>query len=150
MRRTRLHAGSGRGLAVAAFFLALGTSLFLLVYPSEVESSTSTAVNQSGVHTSNTTVERTLLDAEGASVLIVLSIAPTIAGLAAVMARARPRSGRAWTLAGAILLWIFSALGAMTIGLFYLPSAGVLTLATSRFERNRRAALVPPVPPPLG
>lgn len=80
-------------------------------------------------------VERvSLLEHEGASVLIPLAVPVAIAalGLAADRSR-RPRTLR--TVAAGLLV-VFVLLGAMSIGLFYLPSAVAMVVAAVQTEQT--------------
>lgn len=103
------------------------------------------------MQTRSTYVSRTLLENEGASVLVPLAIPVLITALA--LARSRTRSARTVAMVGAFLLWIFTILGAMSIGYIYLPATGALTLAARRLRPYRLSRFLesfPPAPPTLG
>jgi hypothetical protein len=135
---------SGRGFAFAALLLALAGSLFLAFAPSVQEQSMQTVVSGGGVQTHSSSSSRTLLDVEGASVLIALAIPVAITAVA--FALSRTRAARVVATIGAVLLSAFSILGAMTIGLLYFPAAGALTLASLR-RRSSFSETFPPAPP---
>jgi len=147
--RSRPEPRRGRGLAVVASLWAIAAFSFFTLAPTEQERSfTSTVSNAGGVVSRSSHAERTLLDEEGPGVLIPLGIPIVITAVA--LASSRTRHARSVSGAAAFLMWVFTILGAMSIGYVYLPAAVALTLASRRFERTRRAALVPPAPPPPG
>jgi len=127
--------GSGRGLALVSLALAFGASLFLAVAPTEREQSVTQSVSDKGAQTEvSTDSSRTLVDVEGPSVFIPLSIPPAIVGVALIFVPTR--YGRRAVISAASLLWIFSVLGSVSIGVLYLPAAAALTLAARRMRRS--------------
>ena len=114
-------------LSVAAFVWSLGLVLAGLFAP--VYSTSSSDVN--GV----TLGSATLVQENGARVLILIAI-PALASAIVILALRARRSGARW---GAPLAWAAIALltaealvGIMTIGLFIVPAIILLALATTR------------------
>lgn len=126
------------GWSVAAFVatvLPLGLAAWLPV-ASEV------TTDSSGV-----TVEarRTLLAGEGSSILFVLAVPALVAAVPLITCR----TGRAQTarITAAVTLGVCVALGAMTVGVAYLPAAALALVAAVRGRQD--PAPTPPPPPPL-
>lgn len=138
-----------RGLiwAVVSMSLAVAASAFFALYPTTSTSvSSSVSVSPNGHQGPVSTVvhhsTRTLLSQEGPSVLIVLAVPVGLAVAAIAVSRTRRRQGIRVVLA--CLLGVGCLLGAMTVGLFYVPAAGALAvcaaLTTSRHEPVSRLA----------
>ena len=107
--------------------LATLASGALLVLPSY--SGASAVVTSGGVETT-ASFRATLLEVNGAGVLGILAF-PIVLSLAALLPW--PGSVRTPVVAiGAVLLCGFAVLGAMSIGLFFLPSAVAMCFALGR------------------
>jgi MFS family permease len=135
-----------RGLvpAIAGLLLAIAASAFFAWYPAGSSTSTSSSISSTGVQ-SSTVVRRsseTLLAHEGPSVLIVLAIPVVLAVGAIVVARWRRRHGARIVIA--CLLLVGCMLGAMSVGLFYVPAAALLMV--SAVMTTARGDLVSAVP----
>ena len=98
-------------LPAAALFLAAAASIYLLVFP--------TGEGYWGGRLHRTT----LLESQGPSASILVSIPVAIALLPLVFRRQGVRIG------AVIVLWGFAIIGGFSIGLFYVPSAAVAQLA---------------------
>lgn len=109
----------------AALWVGAITLLWLFV---PVRESTSTSVASSGVVTTST--HESLLDSEGSSVVIVLAVPVAIVALS-VAAQGTSWRRRARIVSGALLL-LGALLGAMSVGLPYLPAAVALLVAGLR------------------
>jgi hypothetical protein len=111
-----------RALAVVTFGLALTTSFVLALVPlGTSESCASTGTSPAVCSTTHTT----LLDTEGSSVLGILAVPAAVAAIGV----ARP--ARAVLRAVAVLLTIATVLGAMSIGVFYVPTVLAAWLAAA-------------------
>lgn len=107
--------------AVMALAWALGAAAVVLIAPL----GTSVSVDSSGRSARSS---YTLLESEGAGVVVVVAI-PVALAVASVVGAA---TGRVWlTRAAALLLTIGVLLAAASIGLFFVPSAIAVVLAAS-------------------
>jgi hypothetical protein len=128
-------------------WLALGwvaVAVALMAVVPMGESSVS-GIDSAGVAYERTSHE-TLLETNGAGVLVVLAVPVVLVGLAVLGGRRRPSVRRA---VGAVML-IGCLLGALSIGLFFLPAA-VLVLASASVGPGAPPSgrqLPPPPPPP--
>ncbi len=104
-------------LLLLAIFLALTVALLLAVAPLGHTESVTVGSGGSGVIEESTT---SLLATEGATVLIPLAIPVLLAGVALACRRGAVSLTIGW------LCLAFCVLGAMSVGLFFLPVAGLL------------------------
>jgi hypothetical protein len=117
-------------LVIAATTLALAASSGLLVLPVyETRTGAATAVGGPSFASG----ESTLRDHEGPWVLWLLA-APVAVCLATLVAQ-RSRLARAARIVSASLLAPFAILGGASIGLLYLPAAGVMVIAAAYAHR---------------
>jgi hypothetical protein len=72
---------------------------------------------------------------DGAWILVVVSVPVLVSLLAAVVRR------RAWTAVSAVLLWTLCVLGLASIGLYFVPAAVLLTVASAM--QDQRSAFAP-------
>lgn len=114
-RTTRLLAW-----AAVAWTVALGLALL------RVPTGTSVAVASNGSEVVTTTSHETLLEHEGASV-ILLVLVPVAVALAGALGRG-PTVRRRRIAAGSLLA-VACVLGATTLGIFYVPAAAALFTA---------------------
>lgn len=126
------------GWSVAAFvatLLPVGLAAWLPVV-SEV------TTDSSGV-----TVEtrRSLVAGEGSSILFVLAVPALLA--AAPLIVCRTRRAQTARIAAAIALGLCAVLGAMTVGVAYLPAIALALVAAARDRQDRSP--IPPPPPPF-
>jgi hypothetical protein len=107
-------------------FVALGwavlAGLAFAVLPSGTSSSTTTTSSGTVIET---TTDESLLEREGAGILIVLAIPALLALTAVVVKRRSVRLGVGFVFLAACLL------GAMSVGLFFLPGAVLVLYAAS-------------------
>ena len=73
----------------------------------------------------------------GAWVLVVVSV-PVLVAFVPVLVRRRPAR-----IVSAVLLWIGCVLGALSVGMFFVPAAILMTVAATR----RPSLVAPPMPP---
>jgi hypothetical protein len=73
---------------------------------------------------------------DGAWVLVVVSV-PVLVAFVPVLVRRRPAR-----VLSAVLLWIGSILGMLSVGMFFVPAAILMTIAA-----QRPPAVAPPMPP---
>ncbi|MFF5790801.1 hypothetical protein ACFY5D_02015 [Paeniglutamicibacter sp. NPDC012692] len=106
-------------LQAVAFTLAITASLVLLLIPGYTE------VTQSSDGPEQVTTS-TLLETVGPWIFVPLLIPVVLTGLPLVF---RGRSNIYASVAAAIALAIFTVLGALSIGWFYLPATGVAFIA---------------------
>lgn len=104
--------------------MVAGVALALLPF-----GASSMGTDTSGVYVESTT-RHSLLESEGATALIPLAI-PALLGLLALFVRLRPVR-----MASGALLLVFCILGAMSIGLYFLPGAVLLLIAASQQPRR--------------
>ena len=113
----------GTVAARASLLLAFAASTAFVFLP------TTTRVTATGPGSASppVTTHRTLLEHEGSGVFVVLAVPVAVAALGAVAGAAHgTRLARGLS---ASLLWVFTALGAASVGLFYAPAALVMTVA---------------------
>jgi hypothetical protein len=120
----------------AALWVGAVTVLWLFV---PVGESTSTSASSTGVVTTTST-HQSLLESEGSSVVIVLAIPVALVALS-VAAQGTSWRRRARIVSGALLLF-GSLLGAMSVGLPYLPAAVALLVAGLRTQPPLRVSAV--------
>ncbi len=128
-----------RGLvpAIAGLVLAIAASALFTSYPMGSSTSTSSSISSTGVQSSTVIhhSSETLLAHEGPSVLIVLAIPVVLALGAIVVARWRHRQGARIVIA--FLLLVGCLLGAMSVGLFYVPAAALLVVSAAMTTPRR-------------
>jgi hypothetical protein len=115
---------SGRttsALAWAAVAWTVATALVLLVAPM----GTTVSASSNGSDTVTTTTHPSLLETEGSGVVVILLV-PVALALAGALGRAAARQRR--IVAGSVLT-VFCLLGAMSIGIFFVPAAAALLAA---------------------
>ena len=84
-------------------------------------------VHQSaGGRPSQSTHSATLLEGNGSAALLILSI-PVLAAVSALVPWP-PKYRRILDVLGAVIVTLFSLLGAFTVGLFFLPTAAALLI----------------------
>ena len=115
-RTDRIAAAVSLGLAVVA-------SAALAVLPT----GSKTVAVQAGEPTAPAVTRESLLEHEGASVLVVLAL-PVLAAAPGAVVGAAPRRRRVRAVSAG-LLWAFTVLGAASVGLFYVPAALAMTVA---------------------
>jgi hypothetical protein len=124
-----------RALTIAPVAWAAGVALFFLFAPvyGTVTDSVHVARDPHGgpniVTRSSTRGHQSGLEGSGPSMILSLSI-PILLALAPILVRAQPRTVR--LTAGALLL-VYCVLGALSVGLFFLPSALLLLISAVRF-----------------
>ena len=124
-----------RRFALASFLVAVLGALVAAFAPTgRMESGTGTS--SGGVFVTHSS-RVSMFQTNGAWVLIVVSV-PVLVCLVAVLV-----DHRAARIVGAVLLWIGCVLGMFSVGMFFIPSAILMTLAASQGE----PAPVPPLPP---
>jgi hypothetical protein len=133
------------GWLLAAFALAVAASGALAFLPTTSEEYAVQTVSSSKGNevrrVEGGTVHRTLLDSEGPSVLIPLAIPVGLTGVAAAVRRGR--TARRVTLGATILLAAFCFLGAMSIGMFFVPAAVAMGFSLRRAPPPRRTRRAP-------
>ena len=123
-------------LQTVAFTLAITASLVLLLIPGYTE------VTQSSDGPEQVTTS-TLLETVGPWIFMPLLIPVALTGLPLVF---RGRSQSYVSVAAAIALAIFTVLGALSIGWFYLPATGVALIALFSLSTKPKAPKVHPEP----
>ena len=134
-----------RGLwwACGAVGAALAASTLFAFYPMASSSAISSSMTADGVEQVRVThrAAETLLQHEGPGVLVVLAV-PVVIALAAVFGtRSRHRSGVRMVLASMLMLGCM--LGAMTVGIFYIPAAVALLLSAAVTRASTRTVNAP-------
>jgi hypothetical protein len=125
--------------AGAAFLLALAASFVLLFAPwgTRVESTAGggglSATSEQPPSSEPTVSYVSLLEEQGWSVAIALSIPVVVAGVGLLASAWRGRSG---LIAAAILLGAWVVLGAASVGLYYLPAEGAMIVAAVKAGRT--------------
>jgi hypothetical protein len=120
--------------AIAGLLLAVAASLFFVLTP-VYSSSGSTSVPSRATDTPGAgtaaapTESTTLLEENGSSAAAVLAVPVGLALVAVVVTRARVRGGVRATVA--VLLGIGCMLGAMSVGLLYVPAAAALAVSAA-------------------
>lgn len=129
-------------LVVAAAILSTVASLALMFTPSSTVSSESVVVSsETGAQpvTHHEVRSRTLPEVEGPSVIPVLMIPIAVSLFPLLLLRTRVGAVALWV--AVALLWVLCLLGAMSIGMFYLPAAVAMLLAAlSQPKRAPRPA----------
>jgi hypothetical protein len=114
-------------LTASAFVWSLGLLLAALLVP--VYDQTESSVNGLSLTTA------TLVQADGAKVLIPVALPAVLTGLVGLAIRRRYRSGRDWTATAAWvmvgLLVVLSVLSILSLGAFVIPAVILLSLALS-------------------
>jgi hypothetical protein len=111
-------------LLLAPLLLAVATAIVLLVVPTGRQESCFVGI---GGETSCSSRSTTLPESDGWDVLAVLAIPVVIAGAPLMLESTRLR--RPALVVSSVLLLAFAALGAASIGLFYLPAAAAMVIA---------------------
>jgi hypothetical protein len=111
-------------LLLAPLLLAVATAVVLLVVPTGRQESCFVGI---GGETSCSSRPTTLPESDGWDVLAVLAIPVVIAGAPLMLGSTRLR--RPALVVSSLLLLAFAALGAASIGLFYLPAAAAMVIA---------------------
>jgi hypothetical protein len=111
-------------LLLAPLLLAVATAIVLLVVPTGRQESCFVGI---GGETSCSSRSTTLPESDGWDVLAVLAIPVVIAGAPLMLGSTRLR--RPALVVSSLLLLAFAALGAASIGLFYLPVAAAMVIA---------------------
>jgi hypothetical protein len=132
-RRRPWSGRTTRALAWAAVAWTVAVALVLLVAPM----GTRVSASSNGSETVTTTSHTSLLETEGAGVIVILLV-PVAVALAGALGRGAARQRR--IVAGSVLL-VFCLLGAMSVGLFFVPAAAALLTAGLKTPDGRvRAA----------
>ncbi len=111
-------------LLLAPLLLAVATAIVLLLVPTGRQESCFVGI---GGETSCSSRSTTLPESDGWDVLAVLAIPVVIAGAPLMLGSTRLR--RPALVVSSLLLLAFAALGAASIGLFYLPAAAAMVIA---------------------
>jgi hypothetical protein len=109
---------------LAPLVLAVATAIVLLVVPTGRQESCFIGI---GGETTCSSRSTTLPESEGWDVLVVLAVPVVIAGAPLLLGSTRLR--RPALVVSSLLLLAFAALGAGSIGLFYLPAAVAMVIA---------------------
>lgn len=132
--------GGARPWAGGAFLVALAASLVLLFAPlgTRVESSavggSGSSVSPEQPSSSESTVSHvSLLEEQGWSVALPLSIPVVLAGGGLLASAWRAKR---WLIVMSVLLGAFVLLGAASVGIFYLPSEAAMIVAAARERRT--------------
>lgn len=127
MRRVHL------GLSAAALLAALAAAVWLLAFSTYSVASTTTAASGPVGGASTEAVpergEAATAEVGGPRIYGLLAGLVILAGLPLAFALGAPRLGRPVTWALALTLAAFSVLAGFSVGLFFLPAAGLLLLA---------------------
>jgi hypothetical protein len=131
----------GRLLVWAAFGWTLLVGALLLLVPLTETTVVSVSTGSAAV---TRTERQTLAEEQGARVAFAFAVPVCLAGAAVVARRraARPVSG----VTGGVLL-VLCGIAAASIGLLYLPAAGLLIAAAARTPSPAPAAPGPATPP---
>lgn len=122
----------GNRWGVAAFLLAAGASLVLLVLPSYAGQSCETTLDHGAGATRCSDTHGTLIEVNGAShVLVAVALPVLIAAVALV-------SSRAVRIVAAMLLAGFTLITGFSIGSAYLPAVLAAIVAARRTQPARR------------
>ena len=129
-------------MPLVAFGLAVAASLAVLFVPLASRQEACSATPSDNAAPAAPCKERvshvTLIEEEGPSLLPVVAVPLAIAGIG--FGLARTRWGRPAALTSGTLLTLFAVLTGFSIGLFYLPAAIALFMATSRLPQSRVTA----------
>jgi hypothetical protein len=110
MRATRL--------AWWAFGLAVAAAVVAAVAPLGTRMTAGSGVVARSEHVS-------MLEVDGSWVLVVVAVPTIVAGIPSLVRR------RGVTIASAVVLWACCIVGMWSVGLFFVPSAVLMTLATA-------------------
>ena len=131
------------GAALAGVLMGVVAGLFLVFSP-VYQGVSETATSSGGVVSG--TYGATLLEQNGAWVLLLLLCLPVALAAIGLVGAARRRRLLVW--APAVVLLGFSLLAGFSIGLFYVPAAAALLLAAVTVQRpgetRRRSDPTPP------
>ena len=122
-----------RGFTVAAF-LAAGVGALIAAF-APTGRVTESIGSSSGVFSTRSDSER-MFQVNGAWVLVVVAVPGLVALVPVLVRRKRVR------IASAALLWFGCVLGMLSVGMFFVPAAILMTIAASR----REPAPTPPMP----
>jgi hypothetical protein len=111
-------------LLLAPLLLTVATAIVLLVVPTGRQESCFVGI---GGETTCSSRSTTLPESDGWDVLAVLAIPVVLAGAPLLLGSTRLR--RPALVVASVLLLVFAALGAASIGLFYLPAAVTMVVA---------------------
>jgi hypothetical protein len=106
-------------MAAVAVVLAVAGAVWLIVWPCAYSGVTAIS-SVDGVEESRTTICRSFLDVNDASVLLILLVPVVLAAAGFVGART---GRRGVFMAAAVLLLLFCFLGSFSVGLWFIPSA---------------------------
>ena len=112
-------------LSGLAIVIAIAATIFLLKAP--LYTGVETSCTESGCETIETT--QTLVEANGSWVIYQLITVVLVSSLPLLTAFARPAIQRSITWISALLLLVYSIVGALSIGLAFMPSAILLLIA---------------------
>ena len=128
------------GFAALAVLLALGAVLFLIFWDGYAQSETLRIDPNSGEVTSIALSSQSLVESEGWGILwvLLLPVGIAVAGLMASFGRRWPSTVLLYLTT--VLLTGFALVGGYTVGLFYIPAAGALLLATMAHRWRRQRA----------
>ena len=125
---------NAKRFSIAALAAAVLAALVAAFLPSGQEMS---ATGGPGLVTVTHNYSVSLFQVDGARVLVVVSV-PVVLALIAVMVR-----NRAVKVAATVLLWIGCVLGMLSVGLFFVPAAVLMTFA---LRSPAPAQAIPPMP----
>ena len=126
--------------ALAGVVLCAAVWVAALVVPAYSSSSTrsvGTTGHGETIQVTSTSHE-TVVAANGAGVLLILAIPVSIAIVG--LLGARGVLPRGFLVAACVLLWIWTMISMLTVGIFYLPAAAALTVALVASDPRRRLA----------
>lgn len=115
---------SGHRFAIAAFVLAVVLGLFVSFAPLGQTCSVTGGPGRSSDQERCTTTS--IFETDGAWVLFLVSV-PIVLTLVPVLIRRR-----AAAIVSAVLLWAICIIGVVSLGLFFMPSAVLITIAATR------------------
>ena len=115
---------------VAAFVASVLGALIAAFAPTYSGCSTSSSGAESCSHATGFAVN-------GSWILVVVSV-PVLVALVPVLVRRRPVR-----IVSAVLLWIGCVVGMLSVGMFFVPAAILMTIAAAQL----RPAAAPPMPP---
>jgi hypothetical protein len=123
---------TARKFTIGAFIAALLLGAVVAFAPLASTGSSSAVMDAGGkiVRTTTGPTSVSLFSSEGLWVLVVVAVPIAITLLPVLMPR------RGVRIAAAALLWIGCLLGLLSVGLFFLPSAVLMTAAAARSDRQ--------------
>jgi hypothetical protein len=125
VERTARKSPAGRFWVIAALLLTAGVSLSLMFLPL-VSTTSSTVSTTSSTEGTEQTGRQSLIEDEGWGIAAILAVPVLISAVPLLV----PARHRLWaTIASAALLTAGALVAAASVGLFYLPSAGLLFVA---------------------